>query len=119
MLCHGSVLGHSCKTVKSVTGSLQVLAGELETERSTLQKEANVGYEWEPSEDPTFFPGRQASVLSHGKIVGHFGVVHPEVLAAFDIPYPVSALELNVEPFVFDQTYKPLPIHMQMPVSKR
>jgi phenylalanyl-tRNA synthetase beta chain len=31
-----------------------------------------------------------------------FGVVHPDVLAAFDLPYPVSALELDLEPFCFD-----------------
>ncbi len=40
-----------------------------------------------------------------------------QVLAAFDIPYPVSALELNMEPFVFDQFYKPLPTHMQKPTA--
>ncbi|BDA44356.1 Phenylalanine-tRNA ligase beta subunit [Coccomyxa sp. Obi] len=91
------------------------LLGELGTGRSALQEQAGVGYEWQPSEDPTFFPGRQASVSACGKTVGHFGVVHPEVLAAFDIPYPVSALELNVESFVFDQFYKPLPTHMQKP----
>ena len=45
--------------------------------------------------------------------VGEFGVVHPEVLAAFDVPYPVSALELDLEPFIFDQFFAPLPTHMQ------
>ena len=36
-------------------------------------------------------------------------MVHPEVLAAFGITYPVSALELELEPFVYDQHYVPLP----------
>ena len=31
-----------------------------------------------------------------------------QVLQAFDIPYSVSALELNLEPFAFDQFYKML-----------
>ncbi len=31
-----------------------------------------------------------------------------QVLKEFDIQYPVSALELNIEPFCFDQFYKPL-----------
>jgi hypothetical protein len=35
--------------------------------------------------------------------VGTFGVVHPDVLAAFEVTKPVSALELNLEPFCFDQ----------------
>lgn len=34
--------------------------------------------------------------------VGYFGIVHPEVLAAFGVDYPCSALELNIEPFCFD-----------------
>lgn len=34
--------------------------------------------------------------------VGVFGVVHPEVLEAFDITNPVSALEVNLELFCFD-----------------
>ncbi len=106
------------------------------------------GYSWEPSEHPSFFPGRQATVHAGGQQaraprcaalarappppltkharprslrplppslnnplstpsppgqVGVFGVVHPEVLAAFDVPNPVSALVLNLEPFCFDQ----------------
>ena len=77
--------------------------------------EARITYEWRESQDPAFFPGRQAAVLSGGKVVGHFGVVHPEVLANFDISYPVSALEINIEPFLFDQNYRALPTHLQMP----
>ena len=41
--------------------------------------------------------------------VGEFGIIHPDVLAKFDIPNTVTALELNIEPFCFDQLYKPLP----------
>lgn len=65
-------------------------------------------YQWEQSDDPAFFPGRQAKVVAFGKEVGFFGVVHPEVLEKFEIPYPVSALELILEPFCFDQFGKPL-----------
>ncbi len=75
------------------------------------------GYEWRAGaqeEDPAYFPGRQASVWAKGKRVGHFGIVHPEALAAFDCPYPASALELCLEPFCFDQSYHPLPTHIRM-----
>eukprot|EP00798_Chlamydomonas_sp_ICE-L_P030413 gene30413-35418_t len=65
-------------------------------------------YHWEPSSDPTLFPGRQAKVFCKGQEVGSFGIVHPEVLEKFDIPYAVSALELNIEPFCFDQNFKSL-----------
>lgn len=65
---------------------------------------AKVGsYCWRPSDDASFFPGRQATILYKGSPVGVFGVVHPDVLAEFDVTAPVSALELNLEPFCFDQ----------------
>jgi phenylalanyl-tRNA synthetase beta chain len=59
-----------------------------------------------PSEHPSFMAGRQAQVfanpLAGGKpkgvrSLGYFGVVHPEVLTAFDLLFPGSALELDVE----------------------
>lgn len=89
-------------------------AGELGSGQSAAQAKANIGYMWKPSDEPTFFPGRQAAVFSKGQQVGSFGVVHPNVLENFDIPYPVSALELNVEPFVVDQLYNQLQTHIQM-----
>jgi phenylalanyl-tRNA synthetase beta chain len=100
------------------------------------------GYEWRADDaSPTFFPGRHAAVLFRGQRVGEFGIIHPEVLAAFDIVNPggwgwgpgwgvrpkqgcphsmplatrfsaplssllagaVAALELELEPFCFDQ----------------
>ena len=65
-----------------------------------------LSYNWAPSDDPTFFSGRQAKIYSNGKEVGVYGIIHPEVLSACDISYPVSALELNLEPFCFDQFYR-------------
>ena len=55
-------------------------------------------YRLEVSEHAHFFSGRQADVVvGSGEVVGSFGVVHPEVLEAFDIQYPCSALEMDVE----------------------
>ncbi|CAL5218775.1 g494 [Coccomyxa viridis] len=91
------------------------ITGELGSSLSAAPADSSrTGYEWKPSQDSTFFPGRQAAVFSGGKQVGAFGVVHPDVLDKFDIPYPVSALELNVEPFVFDQNYNKLQTHIMM-----
>lgn len=77
----------------------------------TASKEAAAAgrcYSWRPSSQPSYFPGRQATVHYGGQEVGVFGVVHPEVLEAFEVPYPVSALEVNIEPFCFDQHGKML-----------
>eukprot|EP00892_Ulva_mutabilis_P000903 jgi/Ulvmu1/10813/UM069_0049.1 len=66
------------------------------------------GYTWKASALPEFFPGRQAEVSYAGQVVGSFGIVHPEVLENFEMAFPVSALELNLEPFCFDQSGKSL-----------
>ena len=56
--------------------------------------------------DPTFFPGRVASIMyrsgEKGEEVtlGVLGILHPTVLANFEIPYPCSALEFDLEPFL-------------------
>ncbi|KAL4427309.1 hypothetical protein ABPG77_003218 [Micractinium sp. CCAP 211/92] len=67
------------------------------------------GYEWRADNDPTFFPGRHASIYFKDQRVGEFGIIHPDVLAAFDIVNPVAALELDLEPFCFDQFFQPMP----------
>lgn len=49
--------------------------------------------------DPTFLPLRSAQVMLKGQVLGTFGVVHPEVLQAFNFADkgPASAVELNVD----------------------
>jgi phenylalanyl-tRNA synthetase beta chain len=68
-------------------------------------------YSWKADDSPTYFGGRHASVYAMGKRIGELGVVHPDVLSSFGVQYPVSALEISVEPFVFDQNDKILPTH--------
>ncbi|KAL9103439.1 MAG: hypothetical protein Q9163_001502 [Psora crenata] len=55
-------------------------------------------------DDPTFFPGHAASIhLSIGgreQVIGVLGILHPTVLQNFDLRYPVSTLEMNVEVFL-------------------
>jgi len=55
-----------------------------------------------PSQDPTFFPGRQANIMIEGISIGIIGEVHPEVLGGkgFDINMACSAFEFNLEPFL-------------------
>ena len=72
--------------------------------------------------DPTFFPGRAATIYyrppkgssglavlgrtlkaalnSPGDLeIGVLGILHPSVLEKFEISYPCSALEFTLEPF--------------------
>ncbi|MCJ1255358.1 phenylalanine--tRNA ligase subunit beta [Lignoscripta atroalba] len=58
----------------------------------------------EEVDDPTFFPGHAAAIhLKIGgmeKVIGVFGILHPTVLDNFDLRYPVSTLEINIEVFL-------------------
>jgi phenylalanyl-tRNA synthetase beta chain len=57
-------------------------------------------YRIQPSEDPSFFPGRRADIYVQDRKIGVFGIIHPNVLQAYSIPYPVSALHMDIEMFV-------------------
>jgi len=58
------------------------------------------GYHLKDSLDETYFPGRCAEVMVSGVKVGILGVLHPEVITAFDLNLPCAALEINIEPFL-------------------
>lgn len=67
--------------------------------------EATTYYEIQPSTDPLYFPGRCASVLLHQpgekpQTLGSYGVLHPSVLQNYQLLYPASVLELDIEPLV-------------------
>lgn len=50
--------------------------------------------------DDTFFPGRRADIFYNNAVIGSFGIVHPSVLEKFEIKFPCTAIEINIEPFV-------------------
>ncbi|PBP26499.1 phenylalanyl-tRNA synthetase [Diplocarpon rosae] len=62
------------------------------------------GYWIEEIDEPTFFPGHAAAIYLrlNGKAerIGEFGILHPTVLDKFELRYPVSTLEINLEVFL-------------------
>ncbi|KAJ4288239.1 phenylalanine--tRNA ligase subunit beta [Collariella sp. IMI 366227] len=62
------------------------------------------GYFIKEIDEPTFFNGRAAAIYVRlgGKLhrIGELGVLHPSVLEKFDLRYPVSTLEINLEVFL-------------------
>ncbi len=64
-------------------------------------------------DNPSYHPGRCASVTMGGKCIGVFGQVHPLVAKNFGIEAPVYVAELNFtrlsELLLPEATYKPLP----------
>jgi len=60
-------------------------------------------YTVEHSDDPLFFPGMGVKVLLHRAdhssplTIGVFGVVHPDVLSNYEVAYPCSIAELDID----------------------
>lgn len=73
-----------------------------------LQKNTNTRGFWTEGSDEKnmFFPGRGASIYFRARPedkaikVGHLGVLHPEVLSNFEIPFALSIVEINAEIFL-------------------
>ena len=80
------------ETVHGVLDRIMVVTGAA--------KGGSAGYEVVESNEPTYFPGRQAYIMRDGKQIGVFGIVHPTVLQKFDIVNPCSVLELDLEPLM-------------------
>jgi phenylalanyl-tRNA synthetase beta chain len=65
------------------------------------------------SADPTFHPGRCATISVDGTFIGILGEVHPEVQANYEIDTPVYIANLDFENLFakskLDKAFKPLP----------
>lgn len=93
-----------------VHGLLDRLMAMLKTafvtrEEGLEMKDAKDMQYWiEEVDDPTFYEGHAANIVLQvgGKraAIGQFGILHPTVLEKFELRYPVSALEINVEVFL-------------------
>ncbi|KAI4205329.1 MAG: hypothetical protein LQ346_001477 [Caloplaca aetnensis] len=58
-------------------------------------------------DDSTYFPGHAAAIhlriAGKEQVIGVFGILHPTVLEKFELRYPVSTLEMNIEVFLLEQ----------------
>ncbi|KAJ5551433.1 tRNA synthetase B5-domain [Penicillium sp. DV-2018c] len=84
---------------QAAPGEAQYYIKELDGENpfSPIRNFAN-------SSDPTYLPGHAASIHlrvdGKDKEIGAFGILHPTVLQKYELKYPASTLELNVEAFM-------------------
>eukprot|EP00038_Savillea_parva_P008249 m.175668 g.175668 ORF g.175668 m.175668 type:complete len:603 (-) comp14035_c0_seq1:86-1894(-) len=89
---------------EEIQGLLDYLMKQLgvpRVARTADVKDKLKGYYVVESTDPAFFGDLGAAdVICFGKRIGVFGVVHPEVLKNYSIPFPCGALEFDLEPFV-------------------
>lgn len=58
------------------------------------------GYVLEATEDSAYFPGRCANIQYKGVTIGKIGVLHPNVLQAYELTNPCAVFEITIEPFV-------------------
>ena len=86
---------------KSDTGYfIQAIEGKLASYYSSVLHKNFVNAVYPFSTDLTFFPGRCAEINAKGQVIGKLGVLHPEVLSAFDLNMPAAAMEIDLETFL-------------------
>ena len=49
------------------------------------------------SSSGTYLEGRGAEIVVDDRVIGTFGEVHPEVIAGFELGYPIAAFEVDLE----------------------
>ena len=82
-------------------------SGKGEEEKFRVAREG-CNYTIKESTEGTYFPGRCADVMIRTPTsandewtkIGSFGILHPEVLKNFDILYPASCVEIDLEPLI-------------------
>jgi len=84
------------QTVAAVSIHAAADFSEAYATMDALCRECGLRAEFAESADPAFIDGRRGDVVVNGKIIGVFGEIHPEVLAAFSLEHPVAALELDL-----------------------
>lgn len=84
------------------TAGFEVVHGLLDRVMQLLEIpwKGETGYWLEATEDPAYFPGRCANIQYKGTTIGKIGVLHPNVLQAYELTNPCAVLEITIEPFV-------------------
>lgn len=73
---------------------------EVKSWTESFLREAGIDYTLEPCEYETFVPGRGASIVSEGKVIGMFGEMAPSVVVGYGITHPVGFCEIDLEPVI-------------------
>ncbi|KAJ2726524.1 phenylalanine--tRNA ligase subunit beta [Coemansia sp. Benny D115] len=103
---------HACALFSSQMAQFEVIQGLLDCIMQALAVphtkagSNTAGYYLVEANAPTYLSGRNANVMyvsgagAEPINLGTIGVIHPEVLVNFELNYPVSAFEINIEPFL-------------------
>ncbi|KAJ1675675.1 phenylalanine--tRNA ligase subunit beta [Spiromyces aspiralis] len=103
---------HFCAVFTDRAAQFEVVQGLLDRVMQmlciphTVADSTEPGYFLEQIDLPTFFPGRSAQVYFRKSrnatptVLGQIGILHPDVLGKFELIYPCSAVEINIQPFL-------------------
>lgn len=78
-------------------GMLDLIMAKLKVKSDPL-----TGYTLRKGTSPTYFKDLQADVYYKNHLIGHMGILHPQVLENIQWPYPISVFEVNLEPIFND-----------------
>ncbi|KAG0728495.1 Phenylalanine--tRNA ligase beta subunit [Chionoecetes opilio] len=93
---------HLCAINYNVKAGMEVVQGLLDNIMIALkvpftEDGAMKGYYLEGKDYPSFLPGFSGAVVVHGAQVGRLGLVHPEVIASFNLNNPASVVEIDLQ----------------------
>lgn len=81
----------------NTNSGFEIIQGVLDLIMTKVGAKFGADYKLQESEDPMYFPKRGANIILNGKTIGTIGVVHPNVLEAFHIKYPVNCFEIRLD----------------------
>lgn len=98
----GYVIRDSCTKLHlcAMATASKVPFTEVKSWTESFLREAGIEYTLEPCEYETFVPGRGASIVSEGKVIGMFGEMAPSVVVGYGITHPVGFCEIDLEPVI-------------------
>ena len=84
----------SMEIVQGMVDLLMKKIGLVFQEKNDVKKKYTIG----PSNDPSFFPDRQAEIIIQDNIkIGIYGIIHPKVLKNFNIKNPVTLCDIDLQ----------------------
>ncbi|MDW5564181.1 MAG: phenylalanine--tRNA ligase subunit beta [Methanomassiliicoccus sp.] len=85
------------KHLAAVSISARASFTEAKSLVESIMRDLSVRCTIRASSAGTYLEGRGAEIVVDDRVIGTFGEVHPEVIAGFDLGYPIAAFEIDLE----------------------
>ncbi len=91
--------GQECRTARKLSfawADSKVNFTQIKGVAESILLSLGASCEMRPTTDPAFIDGRAASMILGQQAIGVLGEIHPAVLAAWQLPVPVLAAEMDI-----------------------